>query len=64
MATKRVTTGKKVTAPKRARAAATAATVTQEAIARRAYEIFVSRGCADGCDVEDWLTAERELQRG
>lgn len=31
-------------------------------IARRAYEIYESRGRADGADVDDWLQAERELQ--
>ncbi|HET6204326.1 MAG TPA: DUF2934 domain-containing protein [Planctomycetota bacterium] len=31
------------------------------AIARRAYEIFLSRGGGHGSDLEDWLRAEREL---
>jgi hypothetical protein len=31
-------------------------------IARRAYELYVARGCDAGHDVEDWLQAERELQ--
>jgi HSP20 family protein len=30
-------------------------------IARRAYELFESRGREDGSDVEDWLAAEQEL---
>src|SRR5579864_994160 len=30
-------------------------------IARRAYEIYLERGQADGFDREDWLRAEREL---
>jgi hypothetical protein len=30
-------------------------------IERRAYELFVARGCRDGSDVDDWLTAEREF---
>ena len=33
-----------------------------EDVARRAYEIFRSRGGVHGRDVEDWLAAERELQ--
>jgi hypothetical protein len=37
------------------------AAVDADAIARRAYEIYESRGRADGYDVEDWLQAEREL---
>ncbi|HKT46521.1 MAG TPA: DUF2934 domain-containing protein [Candidatus Acidoferrales bacterium] len=32
-----------------------------EAIAARAYEIFVARGGEPGRDLEDWLQAEREL---
>ena len=31
-------------------------------IARRAYEIYVARGRADGFDREDWLRAERDLK--
>jgi len=31
-------------------------------IARRAYELYLARGCDAGHDVEDWLRAERELQ--
>jgi hypothetical protein len=31
-------------------------------LARRAYEIFESRGRIDGADVDDWLQAELELQ--
>jgi hypothetical protein len=32
-----------------------------EAIALRAYELFLARGGQDGRDLEDWLQAEREL---
>lgn len=32
-----------------------------EEIARRAYEHFVARGREHGHDLDDWLTAEREL---
>ena len=32
-----------------------------EAIARRAYELFLSRGEEHGHDLDDWLQAEREL---
>lgn len=39
------------------------ATVTESDIARRAYELFLARECEDGHDVDDWLQAERELQR-
>ena len=36
---------------------------TREQIARRAYEIFLSRGGAPGHDTDDWLQAEYELMR-
>lgn len=39
-----------------------AAGVSESDIARRAYELYCDRGCQDGHDVEDWLTAERELR--
>jgi len=32
-----------------------------ESIARRAYEIFESKGRVKGCEVENWLQAEAEL---
>jgi hypothetical protein len=38
------------------------ANVTEGDIARRAYELYLARGCEDGHDVDDWLQAERELQ--
>ena len=34
---------------------------SREAIARRAYELYVQRGGECGRDVEDWVRAEREL---
>lgn len=33
-----------------------------EAIAQRAYEIFLERGSAHGNDSDDWLQAELELR--
>lgn len=30
-------------------------------ITTRAYELYVQRGCREGCAVEDWLDAEREI---
>jgi len=32
-----------------------------ERIALRAYEKFLGRGQTDGCDLEDWFTAEADL---
>jgi hypothetical protein len=33
----------------------------QEAVRRRAYELFEQRGMQDGFEVEDWLQAESEV---
>jgi len=33
----------------------------QEAIARRAYELFLQRGSVPGYELDDWLQAEAEL---
>ena len=30
-------------------------------VSRRAYELYLSRGRADGRDFDDWLAAEREV---
>ena len=30
-------------------------------IARRAYDLYLSRGQAHGADLEDWLEAERQV---
>ncbi|MBS1114052.1 MAG: hypothetical protein H6Q92_1815 [Nitrospirae bacterium] len=32
-----------------------------EEISRVAYELFESRGCVHGCDLDDWLKAERKV---
>lgn len=34
----------------------------REDIERRAYELYLARGKADGDALEDWLQAEQELQ--
>ena len=36
---------------------------TPEEIRHRAYEIHIERGGFHGCDMDDWLQAERELQK-
>ena len=35
-----------------------------EEIRRRAYEIYLERGEQQGSELDDWLQAERELERG
>lgn len=37
------------------------AELTQEAIAKRAYELFLQRGSIPGFELDDWLQAEAEL---
>jgi hypothetical protein len=36
---------------------------SRDEIARLAYHFYESRGRPDGHDVDDWLSAERELTR-
>jgi hypothetical protein len=36
---------------------------TPEEIRQRAYEIHIERGGIHGCDLDDWLQAEGELQQ-
>ena len=36
---------------------------TKKQIEARAYELYLQRGCENGHDVEDWLTAEKEVKR-
>jgi hypothetical protein len=38
-----------------------AAQPSREAIAKRAYELYLQRGSVSGYDLEDWLAAEAEL---
>lgn len=34
-----------------------------DAIARRAFELFLARGARHGHDLDDWLQAERDFMR-
>ena len=36
--------------------------MSEDAIARRAYELYLARGRADGSAIDDWLQAENELR--
>ena len=40
---------------------ADAAPISDDAIAKLAYEKFVARGCSHGHDEEDWAAAKRDL---
>ena len=35
---------------------------SREEIRQRAFEIHIERGGIHGCDLDDWLQAERELE--
>lgn len=35
---------------------------TPDQVRRRAYDLWIARGCREGHDLEDWLDAERELR--
>ncbi len=49
-------------APKAKKAPAkTSSKPTHEQIAKRAYEIYLERGCTSGDPMQDWLRAEQEL---
>jgi len=41
-----------------------AASISEHDIARRAYDLYLARGCTPGHQLEDWLQAERELRQG
>jgi Protein of unknown function (DUF2934) len=41
-----------------------AAALTEHDIARRAYDLYLARGCEPGHQLDDWLQAERELREG
>lgn len=38
------------------------ASPTDADVARRAYDLYLARGCEPGHDIEDWLQAERDLR--
>ena len=39
-----------------------ASSPSQDEVARLAYSYWLSRGCTDGNDVNDWLRAEAEIR--
>jgi hypothetical protein len=41
-----------------------ASPMSSDIVARRAYELFLSRGGEHGHDLDDWFSAERELLGG
>ena len=53
----------RVSTPPMGKPATTPVSVPREKIAMRAYEKWCQRGRSHGHHVQDWLEAERELQR-
>jgi hypothetical protein len=43
---------------------ATSPDTSRDRIAARAYELYEARGRSEGAELDDWLTAERELTSG
>jgi hypothetical protein len=35
--------------------------VAREHVAKRAYELWMKRGCTHGHDLQDWIEAEKEV---
>jgi hypothetical protein len=58
--TKQAKTGRRGSANASARSGG-ASSVYDEAIARRAHELFQARGGQHGHDLDDWLEAERQI---
>jgi hypothetical protein len=48
--------------PPRAEDSSAKHAVNHSEVRRRAYEIYLERGGLPGCELEDWLQAEYELQ--
>ena len=42
----------------------TAAYDERDRIERRAYELYMERGCGDGQAMDDWCRAEKEVRTG
>ena len=51
-----------VLVPSRPADAGPSASLDTSEVARRAFELYCARGGGDGHDLDDWLTAERELR--
>lgn len=58
------TDSRKLTKPTSKRGNGASNSVSDEDVARRAYEIYQSRGGMHGADLDDWLEAERQLKPG
>ena len=52
---------KRTPRPSTPRARRTPKLPTENDIAERAYQLFIMRGCEHGRDLDDWLSAKREL---
>jgi len=50
-------------APQMSGDTAAAPRADRDAVARRAYELYLARGGGEGSDMDDWLRAEQELSK-
>jgi hypothetical protein len=57
------TTTRRMPDDERVRLSDSARSADRDEIARRAYERYEERGREHGHDLDDWLEAERDLQR-
>jgi hypothetical protein len=55
--------GSQATSLQRTKEASVSLGPTHDQIRRRAYQIFLERGARPGQELDDWLRAERELQK-
>jgi hypothetical protein len=38
--------------------------ISSDEVARRAYDLYLSRGGGHGADFDDWIEAEKQLKQG
>ena len=58
------TESKRTSTPSQAGELSVGNSLPDEAIRLRAYEIYLERGQQPGRELDDWLQAEREFERG
>jgi len=63
MVSKKKGTGSQAPSAQQTEGASASHAPTQDQIRVRAYQIYVERGAHPGQELDDWLRAERELQK-
>jgi hypothetical protein len=51
------------TSPKKSNGNGENGNISADEVARKAYELYQSRGGYDGADFDDWIEAERQLKQ-